>query len=202
VGRLGGQQGGAAAWIGYEFLYIAALVAFAAAGQIAAMRNEEADGHLDHLLARAVSRRRWLAGRLGFAVVLVAAAGLASGVGGWAGVATRHSDIGFAEMLQAGLNVTAPALFVLGVGTLLYGLAPRIALPVLYSLVLWSFVIQIIGSSITTNHWLLDTAVLSHLGPVPAASLDWTAIAWLAGLGVIATLAGLTAFERRDLAAA
>jgi ABC-2 type transport system permease protein len=202
VGRLGGQQGGAAAWIGYEFLYIAALVAFAAAGQIAAMRNEEADGHLDHLLARAVSRRRWLAGRLGFAVVLVAAAGLASGVGGWAGVATRHSDIGFAEMLQAGLNVTAPALFVLGVGTLLYGLAPRIALPVLYSLVLWSFVIQIIGSSITTNHWLLDTAVLSHLGPVPATSLDWTAIAWLAGLGVIATLAGLTAFERRDLAAA
>jgi len=29
VGRLGGQQGGAAAWIGYEFLYIATLVAFA-----------------------------------------------------------------------------------------------------------------------------------------------------------------------------
>jgi len=98
-----------------------------------------------------------------------------------------HSDIGFAEMLQAGLNVTAPALFVLGVGSLLHGLAPRPAIPILYGLVLWSFVIQIIGSSITTNHWLLDTAVLSHLGPVPVTSLDWTAIAWLTGLGVIAT---------------
>jgi polyether ionophore transport system permease protein len=202
VGRLGGDKRGAAAWIGYEFLYIAALVAFAAAGQISAMRNEEADGHIDNLLARAVSRRRWLASRLGFAAALVAAAGLASSVGGWVGVATRHSGIGLGEMLQAGLNVTAPALFVLGVGTLLYGLAPRLAIPILYSLILWSFVIQIIGSSITTNHWLLDTAVLSHLGPVPATSLDWIAIAWLTALGVVATLVGLIAFDRRDLAEA
>jgi ABC-2 type transport system permease protein len=202
VGRLGGQQGGAAAWIGYEFLYIAALVAFAAAGQIAAARNEEADGHLDNLLARPVSRRSWLAGRLGFGVVLIAVTGFACGVGGWIGLAARQSDIGLDSMLQAGLNVTAPALLVLGVGTLLYGLAARLAVPILYGLVLWSFVIQIIGSTITTNHWILDTAVLSHLGPVPATNLDWTAIAWLTGLGVIATIAGLAAFDRRDLATA
>lgn len=202
VGRLGGHQGGAAAWIGYEFLYIAALIAFTAAGQISAMRSEEADGHLDNLLARPVSRGTWLAGRLGFGVALVAVVGLAAGVGGWIGVATRHSDIGFAAMFQAGLNVAVPALFVLGVGAFLYGLVPRLAVPILYGLVLWSFVIEIIGSSITANHWLLDTAVLSHLGPVPATGLDWTAIAWLTGLGVIAALAGLAAFDRRDLAAA
>ncbi len=34
VGRLGGHQAGAAAGMGYEFLWIAALVAFAAAAQI------------------------------------------------------------------------------------------------------------------------------------------------------------------------
>lgn len=202
VGRLGGREGGAAAWIGYEFLYIAALLAFAAAGQIAAMRGEEADGHLDNLLARPVSRGRWLAGRVGFAVVLVAAAGLATGLGGWLGVASRHSDIGLAAMLQASVNVAVPGLFVLGVGTLLYGLAPRYAVPILYGLVLWSFVIEIIGSSITTNQWILDTAVLSHLGPVPATGLHWTAIAWLTGLAVAAGAVGLVAFNRRDLAAA
>lgn len=105
-------------------------------------------------------------------------------------------------MLQAGLNVAVPALFILGAGALLYGLAPRLAVPILYALVLWSFLIEIIGSDITGNHWLLDTALLSHLGPVPAASLDWTAIGALAGLCVIAALAGLAAFARRDLAAA
>jgi ABC-2 type transport system permease protein len=202
VGRLGGQATGVTAWIGYEFLYIASLVAFAAAGQISAVRNEEADGYLDNLLARRVSRASWLAGRLGFAVVFVVIAGLATGIGGWIGLATGNSDIGIGTMVQAGLNVVAPALLVLGVGTLLYGLIPRLAMPILYGVVLWSFLIEIVGSSITTNHWLLDTALLSHIGPVPATSVNWTPIAWLTGLGVIAALAGLAAFDRRDLAAA
>ena len=104
-------------------------------------------------------------------------------------------------MVQAGLNVAAPALLVLGVGTLLYGLVPRLAVPILYGLVLWSFVVQLIGSTITTNHWLLDTSVLTHLGPVPATALDWAAVAWLA-LGVVTALAGFVAFDRRDLAEA
>ena len=203
VGRLGGHQAGAAAaWMGYEFLWIAALVAFAAAAQISGVRGEEADGHLDNLLARPVSRGTWLAGRLGFGVVLVLAAGLASGAGGWIGVATRHSAIGFGAMMQAGLNVTVPGLFILGLGTLLYGLAPRLAMPILYTVVLWSFLIEIIGSSITSSHWLLDTALPSHLGPVPATGVNWTAVTWLTGLGVICALAGLAAFRRRDLAAA
>lgn len=84
----------------------------------------------------------------------------------------------------------------------MYGVAPRLAVPALYVLVLWSFLVEVIGTSITSNHWLLDTAVLSHLGPVPAADLDWAAIAWLVGLAGLAALAGFAAFHRRDLAAA
>ncbi len=203
VVRLGGHHGGAAAaWIGFLFLFIAALVAFAAAGQISAMRGEEADGHLDNLLARRLGRGTWLAGRVGFGAALVVAAGLATAIGGWIGVASRKSGVGFWAMLQAGLNLMPAALFILGLGTLLYGLLPRIATPILYVVVLWSFLIDIIGSSITSNHLLLDTALLSHLGPVPAASLNWTAIGVLTGLGVITALAGLAAFQRRDLAAA
>jgi len=203
LGRLGAHPRGAvAAWIGYEFIYLAALLAFAAAGQVSALRSEEADGHLDNLLARHINRATWLAGRIGFAVVLVVAAGLATGIGGWIGVTARNSEVGFSAMLQAGLNVTVPALFVLGLGGLLYGLIPRLAVPALYALVLWSFLIEIIGSGITSNHWLLDTAVLTHLGPVPATNLNWTAIAALTGLGATATIAGLLAFGRRDLVAA
>lgn len=167
-----------------------------------AMRSEEADGHLDNELARRVSRNVWLAGRLGFAIGLVVVAGIATGVGGWIGVASRNSGIGFTAMLQAGLNVMVPALFVLGVGTLLYGVTPRLAAPVLYALILWSFLVDIIGSSITSDHWLLDTALLTHLGPVPAAGLHWGAIAALTAIGSIAAIAGLAAFGRRDLVGA
>jgi len=152
LGRLGAHPvSPAAAWIGYEFVFLAALLAFAAAAQISAVRSEEADGQLDNLLARHLDRRRWLAGRLGFSVALVLACGLAAGAGGWLGIAGRTSAVGFAAMMQAGLNAAVPALFVLGPGTLLYGLAPRLAAPVLYAAILWSLLVEIIGSSITSN---------------------------------------------------
>jgi ABC-2 type transport system permease protein len=202
VGRLGAHPASAtAAWIGYEFLYLAALLTFAAAGQIAAMRNEEADGHLDHLLARPLDRRAWLAGRLGFGAMFVVAAALATGLAAWAGIG-GSGGLGLGPMLQAGLNLVAPALLVLGLGTLLLGIAPRLAMPLLYALVLWSFLIEVVGTSITSSQWLLDTALFTHVGPVPAASLDWEAMGILTGLGLIAALAGLAAFRRRDLAGA
>lgn len=87
-------------------------------------------------------------------------------------------------------------------GALLFGLVPRLAVPIAYGLVLWSFLIEVIGTSLISNHWVLDTAMLSHLGPVPAADLDWVAIAWLTGIAVVAALAGFAAFDHRDLAAA
>jgi ABC-2 type transport system permease protein len=203
VGRLGAHPASAtAAWIGYEYLYLAGLVAFAAAGQIAAMRSEEAEGHLDHLLARPLDRRSWLAGRLGFGVVFTIAAALATALASWAGVASGPGGVGLGSMLQAGLNLVPPALFVLGLGTLLLGFAPRLAMPLLYAFVLWSFLIETVGTSITSSQWLLDTALFTHVGPVPAASLDWAAMGIVTGLALLAALAGLAAFVRRDLAAA
>jgi polyether ionophore transport system permease protein len=105
-------------------------------------------------------------------------------------------------MVQAGLNVAVPALFLLGVGTLLYGVLPRIAMPIIYAVIVWSFLVEILGSDITSNHWLLDTALQTHVGPVPATALNWTVIAWMIGLGVLAALAAVVAFDRRDLLAA
>ena len=67
IARLGGSNAGATAYLGFVFLVAAGLVAIAVAGQIAAIRNEEAAGHLENLLVRPVARWRWLAVRLGWA---------------------------------------------------------------------------------------------------------------------------------------
>jgi polyether ionophore transport system permease protein len=176
VGAVVGQRSGAAAWVGYEFLYLGAILAFAAAGQVSAMRNEEAEGHLDHLLVRPVSRRQWLAGRVLVAAVLVLAAGLAAGVGGWLGVGGTDG-VDATMMLRAGFNSAVPGLFVLGLGTMLFGVVPRVAAAALYAVVVWSFLVEIIGSTLSHARWLHDSSVLAHLGPVPATDLHWSAIA-------------------------
>jgi ABC-2 type transport system permease protein len=186
-----------AAWIGYEFLYLAAMLAFAAAAQVSALRAEEYDGHLEHLLARPVSRRGWLGGRLVLGAAIVVVTGLTTGLGGWLGVGGR-GGVGVREMLQAAVNVAVPGLLVLGLGACLYGLVPRLVVPVLYAFVLWSFLVEIVGSNLHAT-WLLHTSVLDQLGPVPAAPPDWLTIVVILGISGLAVLAGMAAFERRDL---
>ena len=198
LGRLGAQPG-SAAYLGVIYLIGAALTCFAAASQITATQAEEADGHAGQLLARPVSRWRWLAGRLAVAAALIIAASLAAGLAGWAGLAGLHTSLGFAQLLKAGLNVAPPALFVLGAGCLAYGAWPRLASPVAYGLVAWSFLIELLATVITSR-WLLDTSVLHHIQPVPAAQPDWTTAAWLTGLGILTALTGTALFSRRDLA--
>ena len=115
VARLSGSSVSAAAFLGVAFVIAAAMLAFAAAGQIAAARGEEAAGYLDHLLVRPVARWRWLAGRVVVAAALVLVAGLVAGVAAWAGAATQGAGVGIGQLVEAGFNVAPPALFVLGI---------------------------------------------------------------------------------------
>ncbi len=200
IGRLGAQPG-SAAYLGIIYLIGATLTCFAAASQISATHSEEADGHAGHLLARPVRRRHWLAGRLAVAAALIVTASLAAGLAGWAGLASQHTGLGFAMLVKAGLNIAPPALFVLGAGCLGYGAWPRLGAPVAYGLVAWSFLIELLAA-VVTSRWLLDTSVLHHIQPVPAAQPDWTSAAWLTGLGILAAATGTALFSRRDLTGA
>jgi ABC-2 type transport system permease protein len=202
LARLGGHRGGAAAYLGVAFLIAATLVSFAAAGQIAATRNEEAQGYVDHLLVQPVSRSRWLLGRLVFAAVLVAGVSVVAGLFAWIGAAAQHSGVGLGQLLQAGLNVAPPGVFVLGVGALVYGAMPRLAPAITYGLVAWSFLVEFLASVIKSNHLLIDTSIFSHIAPAPAANPNWAAAAWLVGLGALAAAGGVVGFDRRDLASA
>ena len=202
LGRLGGDRTGAVLYLGYVFVIAAALVAIAVAGQISAIRNEEAGGSLDNLLVRPVARRQWLGVRLGVGLALVLAASALAGVAAWIGAASQHGDVGFGELVRAGLNVAPPAVFLLGVGILVFGLLPRLAIGVTYGLVVWSFVVEIVSAVVDSNHWVRDTSPLLHVTPAPAAAPDWTSAGWLVGLGIAAAAIGVAAFSRRDLVTA
>ena len=202
IARLGATGSGAAVYLGYVFVIAAGLVAIAVAGQISAIRNEEAEGHLDVLLVAPVARWRWLAVRLGVGVVLVLSAGAVTGLAAWIGASSQHADLGLGDLLRAGLNVTPPALFVLGVGALVYGLRPRAAIGLTYGLVAWSFLAETIASVTGGSRWLRDSSPVLHITPAPAASPDWTAAVWLVGLGLLFAAVGVVAFARRDLVGA
>jgi len=199
MGRLGATHGGAATYLGYIFVTASALIGVAVAGQVNGLRTEEAEGRLDNLVVGPVDRRRWLAVRLAVAAGLAAGGGVLTGVAAWAGAATQHAAIGFGDLVEAGVNVVPPALFVLGAGALVFGLRPRAAAAVTYGIVVWSFLVEILAAVAHAGQWLRDTSPFLHIAPAPAAPPDWTAAAWLVGLGLLAAAAGLAAFNRRDI---
>jgi polyether ionophore transport system permease protein len=198
--QLGAHRTGAVSYLGFSFVIIATLVALAAAGQVAATRDEEGEGRVDHLLVRAVSRRRWLAGRLAVATAVIVSSAVVAGLLAWVGAALQDSGVGARLMLEAGANVAGPAMLVLGFGTLLHGVWPRAASVGAYALVAWSFLVEVVGALIKADHWILDSSVLHHIRPAPAAPIEWTSVGVLVALGVGAAVIGLLVFERRDLA--
>lgn len=202
IERLGGRSAGAVAYLGYVFIFAAALVAIAVAGQIAAIRNEEASGHLDNLLVQPISRWRWLSSRLAVGVGLVIVSSALTGVAAWIGAISQGTDVGFGELLLAGLNVAPPALFVLGVGAVVYGVFPRYAIGATYGLVVWSFLVETLAGIFDSNHWLRDTSPFLHIAPAPAADPNWTTASWLTALAVAACVIGVVAFNRRDVVGA
>jgi polyether ionophore transport system permease protein len=202
IRRLGGTSSGAASYLGFVFLVAAGLVAIAVAGQIAAARNEEAAGHLDNLLVRPVSRWRWLGVRLAVGLALVIVASTLTGLAAWVGAASEHADVSLGQLVGAGLNVVPPAVFVLGIGGLAFGVWPRGAIGVVYGLVVWSFLVEALSAAVDSNHWFRDTSPVLHIAPVPAADPNWTAAAWLVGLGLLAAVLGMAAFARRDVVGA
>jgi ABC-2 type transport system permease protein len=199
VDRLGARGTGARSYLGIAFLMLAILVALIAAGQVSAARAEEAEGRLEHLLVRPVSRWRWMDGRLAVATVMLVLAGLASGLFAWLGATAQDSGVSLPSLLAAGLNLVAPAVVVLGAGALALGLRPRLASGVAYAVLLWSLAVEFIGSVITTNHWALDTSVFHQMAPAPAVHPAWSTEAVLVGAGVVLAALGTLAFWHRDL---
>ena len=68
-----------------------------------------------------------------------------------------------------------PGLLVFGVGALVMGVWPRAVSISTYAVITWSFLIELIGGFISSNHWLLATSVFHQMASAPAVPPDWTA---------------------------
>jgi ABC-2 type transport system permease protein len=163
------------------------------------VREQEADGLLDNLLVRKVSRTSWLGGRVAIIVVLLALIPLGAAIGFWLPAAAQHSGLGFGTLAAAAFNASAPAVLLLGIALCVYGLRPRWTAAAGYSVLAWSFLVQLLGSAIPVNHWVMDTSLLRHIVLAPAVDPDWPVNAGYLGCGLFLGLVGGWLFHRRDL---
>jgi ABC-2 type transport system permease protein len=200
--RLGAEHTGAKAYLGAFFLMLAAALAVVAAGQVTETRDEETLGHAQALLVRPVSRSSWLSGR-----VLVSGAGLFAlslviGICAWAGAATQDTSVSLGAAIAASGNTLPAALVVLGLGTLVQGLAPRWTAAAVYGVVGWSFAVQLLGAAGGGGGAVSNLSIFQPLSLMPAAPFQPGGALTLLALGAGTATAGVLAFTRRDMVGA
>lgn len=186
-------------FLGLPFSIIAVLVALVAAQQASAVREEEAAGRLETLLAQPLGRARWLVGRVVVASAALALVAVVVGLAAGTGVALRGESVDPLRLALAAANLLPVAVFVLGLGLAAYGLRPRLTGAVVYTVVVGGFLLELVGTTLDLPGWALAISPFHHLEPAPAVDPALGSSLGLLALAVGAAAVGLAGFRRRDL---
>ncbi len=185
--------------VAFTFALVALLLAVFAAGQAAAIREEEASWRIEHLLVRPLGRVRWLVTRIATAAIAVVLLALLGAAMVSIGSAVVGSPIAVVDALVAAVNIIPVAWLSLGIGIAVLGLAPRLTAPLTYGLVLAAYLLDFVGGLLELPEWALELSPFRQLAAVPAQSIEPLPLLVMIGVGVVAAAIGTTVFRRRDL---
>ncbi|GAB4588611.1 ABC transporter permease [Nocardia sp. IFM 10818] len=200
ITRMGGSQSLENSMITYGFTMLG--VAATAYAISAALRlfGEESTQHAESVLTVAVSRIRWAASHLVFALVgPVVALTVAATIGGLV-YGRAAGDVGgkLGDVLGAAL-VQVPAIwFFVGVAVLLFGLVPRWT-PVAWGVYVTAIAIFLLGAISGAPQWFRDLDPFEHAPKLPGAEFTATPLVILLLVDAALIMVGLIGFRRRDL---
>ncbi|HEY1484462.1 MAG TPA: ABC transporter permease, partial [Micromonosporaceae bacterium] len=198
--RLGGSKGLVDAYLAAVIGITGLVIAAYAVQATLRLRAEESAGRLESVLATRASRIGWVLSHLAFAVlgtvVLLAVAGVCAGLAYGSAV---HDVGGQTGRLLAAALVQAPAVWVLaGVGTVLFGLAPRLSALAWAALVACLVVLEV-GEILGLSQWALDISPFAHVPKLPGSTFQAMPLVWLTVVAAALAGAGLVGFRRRDI---
>jgi putative exporter of polyketide antibiotics len=188
------------AFLGAGILFMVMVLLVMSINLVGGIRRDEAKQYLDNILVAPHRRTNWLMSRLLLAFSIVMAMSLLGGLALYAIAGAQHISLNFWKVAATCICAVGSVGFLIGLGALLYGLAPRLAVIALYAVISWSFIITLVASADTTLNTALLRSSLFHytnfnLGKWP----DWATFAWMVAIGGILSGIGIVAFNRRDI---
>jgi ABC-2 type transport system permease protein len=164
------------------------------------LRNEEAAGRLEPLLATRVGRFRWAASHLVFALLGTAVLLVVAGLGGGLSYGAQAHDLGHqVPRLLAAAMVQLPAAWVLaGLGVALFGLVPRLTALTWAGLIACVVLLEL-GVLLGLSHWVVDASPFAHVPKLPGSAFTAMPLVWLTAVAVVLGAVGLVGFRRRGI---
>ncbi len=170
------------------------------AWRLGSARAEEESGRAEVILARPVSRLRWLGGHTALALVGGLALLLVSGSALWLGVVVSDAEgITWGDSMSSVLNVLPVVLLVGGLAVACFGLLPRLTVAVPVTMTIVWYVLTLLGPALDWPAWALNLSPFTHLALVPMAPWAATSGVVMTVIGLLLVMVGLWAFHRRDL---
>ena len=209
LGRIGSGSGASGsdpdamtqALIGALFTIAGALAAGCAVQAIIRMRQEEASGTAELLLAAPVSRVRLLADYVVLGaiatVAVLAAATLAAVVG--LVVSGQPSSL-FGDVTAAAAAQLPAGLVYLGIAVLLFVLVPRTTIGAGWGLLALGIVVGIFGGLIGLPDWLRNISPFTHTPVTTGSTTDWSGGVWMLVVALALVGASVLFVRRRELA--
>jgi ABC-2 type transport system permease protein len=203
--RIGGQAAIVNAYLAGLMLLAGLVAAAYATSAVLRLRAEETADRAEPVLATAAGRVRWglshLAVAAGGAALLLAVAGLATGLGYGLRIGSPGPET--ARMLGAALAELPATLLVAGVAVVLVGWWPAGSVAGAWTAVGAVVVINLFGAALQLSHWALDISPFTHVPRLPGATVTLgttgTPLLWLGLLAVAVAAVGLAGLRRRDI---
>lgn len=200
VTRIGGTATIEDAFIRLAFTMLGVGASAYAISATLRLHGEEDAHHTETLLAGSVSRLRWAASHLVFALIgpalLMVAAAVACGI--TYGISAGDVSGKLTDTLGAALLQLPSTWLIAGVAILLFGILPRFA-PVAWGVLSAFIALYLLGSVSGIPHWVLDLAPFAHTPIIPGGQFEATATFWMLLIDGALIGLGLWAFRRRDL---
>lgn len=187
------------AFLGAGLVFIVMVLMIMATTIIGSIRGDEAKQYLDNILVQPHRRTTWLLTRLIIGVIVTLAISVACGLTIIATGSSQDINLEFWKVMALAVAMTGTIVFLIGLGTLVYGFIPRFAVILMYLVITWSFLVDLISSAVKLDEWLLQSSLFHYLSFNLAEWPDWKTFAWLCGLGIVMAIIGIFGFARRDI---
>jgi ABC-2 type transport system permease protein len=164
------------------------------------LRQDEAAGTAELVMATRVGRIRWFSSYLIVGVVAAAVILLISGLVTGAMLAATGDPALFGETAVAAMVQLPAVLVYLAVLGLVFSLAPRATIPVGWALLTVGTFVGTFGGVMGLPEWVRSIAPSTHTPAIPLPNPDWSGAWWMLAVSVFAAALAVVAVRRRDLA--
>ena len=183
------------------FTLLGILAACCAVQTICRARQEETRGTAELVLSDAVGRVRWLASFAVVAFVGIVVVIAAAAVGAIAGLASRGGDWSLLrDVAVTGSGQVVAASVFLVLTALIFVIAPRLTIPLGWTIVVVAMILGLFGPLFGFPDWLVHLSPVTVAPTMTAGGADVKGLWWLLLAVAIGAVASGTLMRRRELA--